>query len=419
MVVHFETSYLTKKFPKNDDRRSVCASQLAAAKNHLVAKLRQREVPALNIIEDQEEITKAQESIRYSQNFSTLIVLGIGGSSLGGQALCQLHGKDYLDKKVIFVETLDPTYIKKVLDTVTCSTTGVVVISKSGNTLETVAQALVFLAHWEQKVGRASLKKHFIFLSSKSKNVCRALAEIYRCPCLELKESIPGRFSIFSSVALVPALFVGANIGRLYQGALAKQRNFIDQAQEDVADSLKEILYLLSAQGITQHVLFSYGECLAPLNLWFRQLLAESLGKDGKGLTALHAFGPADQHSQLQLFLDGPKDKVVTMLDVVNLGTHISVQGPEALEAIEDLRGKTLEELMAVQAQATYESLIFHGVPVRRVRLSSFDAFDIGYLVMHLMLEVILLGSLLHINPWDQSAVEDGKKRARRLLTVF
>jgi len=173
----------------------------------------------------------------------------------------------------------------------------------------------------------------------------------------------------------------------------------------------------LGAQGKTISVLMAYADRLERFSRWYVQLWAESLGKDGKGSMPISALGPVDQHSQLQLFIDGPRDKFITVVTVANAGRGPRMPADLAKLAGEpDIAGKTIGELVAAEGRATAETLAKSGCPVRTIHLDALDETTLGELLMHFMLETIIAARLLGVDPFDQPAVEDGKVLAKRYL---
>ena len=200
-------------------------------------------------------------------------------------------------------------------------------------------------------------------------------------------------------------------------------------ASDAARDSSSPVAMRAAASGAALHhalaraghlhatVLWSYADRLKTFGPWWRQLWAESLGKGGQGTTPVSALGPVDQHSQLQLFLDGPDDALYTMLstDTAHVGPHFPVARAEAL-GLSYLNGKTMGDLVAAEVRATAETLAKRGRPVRRIHAPKIDEYSLGALMMHFMMETILMGRLMGVDPFDQPAVEEGKVLARQYL---
>jgi glucose-6-phosphate isomerase len=236
---------------------------------------------------------------------------------------------------------------------------------------------------------------------------------------LEHDPNIGGRYSVLSNVGLLPAAILGLDIKRVRAGAATALAPVLaERAAAEVPAALGAALNIAaSAGGKNIAVLMAYADRLERFSRWFTQLWAESLGKHGKGTTPIGALGPVDQHSQLQLFIAGPRDKLFTVVTVDTKGQGPRIDAALAKRAGEpDLGGKTIGDLVAAQGRATAETLAKNGVPVRTIRLPRLDEEQMGELLMHFMLETIIAAHLLGVDAFDQPAVEEGKVLAKRYL---
>jgi glucose-6-phosphate isomerase len=229
---------------------------------------------------------------------------------------------------------------------------------------------------------------------------------------------IGGRYSVLSLVGMLPALLGGLDAEAVRDGAAAVLKPALGKDGADSPPARGAALSMaLAAQGVRQAVLMPYVDRLDLLALWYRQIWAESLGKAGHGTTPIRALGPVDQHSQLQLYLEGPADKLFTILEAPIAGT-----GPEIPErraralGLDYLAGRTIGDLVAAECRATAETLAGNGRPVRRLRLEAVDERTLGGLFMHFILETVIAAGLIGVDPYDQPAVEQGKVLARRYL---
>ena len=356
----------------------------------------------------------------WRQRFDEIVVLGTGGSSLGGRALTALV-PDGSRPWVRFSDNLDPYALGALVSEFDPRRTGFVVISKSGATPETVAQALVI----ENEVRRPEVTdtaSHFLAICETGASPIRTWAETEGITVLDHDPALGGRFSVLSLVGLLPALMAGLDAGAVREGAnqvLEDVRATSDPGQSPPVAGAALSVALMRACGIAMSVLMPYADRLAPFALWYRQLWAESLGKRGLGSTPVHALGPADQHSQLQLYVDGPADKLFTLLVPALKGTGPRVP-PEQAAAIGAgyLGGVTAGDLVAAQLDATARTLAANGRPTRVIELPRLDERALGGLFMHFMLETILAAHLLEVSPFGQPAVEEGKVLAREALTA-
>jgi len=353
-----------------------------------------------------------------------VLVLGTGGSSLGGQTLVALADRGFGPAgggpRLVFLDNVDPDTMAAVLGALDLARTGVLAISKSGGTAETLAQALVLLPALERAVGWARMAAHAAVITEPGESPLARMAGAYGLPRLDHHPGIGGRFSVFSVVGAVPALLAGLDVAALRAGARATLRATVEAARvEAAAPAVGAALTvgLLQERGVTQSVIMTYDDRLACLGLWFRQLWAESLGKDGTGTTPLRALGTADHHSQLQLYLAGPRDKMFTLVMPITRGqgpTMDAALGAAAGAVV--LAGRPMGDLLDAAARATAETLARNGRPVRRLVLGRVDEATLGAVMMHFMLETILAADLLGVNAFDQPAVEEGKVLARRYM---
>jgi glucose-6-phosphate isomerase len=224
---------------------------------------------------------------------------------------------------------------------------------------------------------------------------------------------------VLTNVGLLPAAVAGLDIAQVRAGAAAALAPVLaGRPAAEVPPALGAALAVaLAATGKQVSVMMAYADRLERFTRWYVQLWAESLGKDGKGTTPLGALGPVDQHSQLQLFIAGPRDKLFTILTIACAGKGPRMDGALAALAGEpDFAGKTIGDLVDAQGRATAETLARNGCPVRTIHLERLDEFALGALTMHFMLETIVAAHLLGVDAFDQPAVEEGKVLAKRYL---
>ena len=361
--------------------------------------------------------------------FRDVVVLGTGGSSLGGQTLYALSDQGFGQgfrssgggPRLHFLDNVDPHTLAALLGAIDLKHTGIIAISKSGGTAETMAQALILLPALAEAVGRDKVPAHAVVITEAKPSPLRALAERYGLPCFDHDPGIGGRFSVLSLVGLLPAMIVGLDVDALRRGAhevlsATLKADRVETSAPAIGAAIA--VALLHERRISQSVMLTYSDRLAIFGLWYRQLWAESLGKDGTGTTPIRAMGTADHHSQLQLYLAGPRDKMFTIVMPEGVG-----QGPvmdaEIAHAVgsDSLAGHAYGDLLDAAARATAETLARNGRPVRLIRIASLDEATLGALFMHFMLETIVAADLLGVNAFDQPAVEEGKVLTREYLT--
>lgn len=357
--------------------------------------------------------------LHFRDTFSDIIVLGTGGSSLGGQTLCAF--KEFDSPKIHFLDNIDPHTIKKCLTKANPESTGVIAISKSGSTSETVLQFLTCVEHWRTHLSEQSLQDHFLVITEKKSSPLFRLAERFHMPFWEHDNQLGGRFSIFSLVGLLPAMLQGVNAIDFREGAASIVTKMVET--KDVSNFEPAIgaalgHTLCEENKATLSVLMPYCDRLKPLSQWYRQLWAESLGKSGKGTTPVDALGAVDQHSQLQLYLDGPQDKFFTVITTEHEQNAINALSPEAIDDIdlEYLYGKNLGDLFEAEQRATIETLIKNKRPTRVMHVPDMSVKALGELTMHFIFETLFTADLLDVDPLTQPAVEQGKILAKQYL---
>ena len=385
-----------------------------------LAQLRQahadRSMPHLNIVEETADIDALRpHAAQFRAECSDVLVLGTGGSSLGGATLCQLT-QDSAAPQLHFLANVDPLTFERLFAGLNPASTGIIAISKSGGTAETLAQLLTVLK-W-----RGTANTPVIAISEPGARPLRQLAAHFDFPCLDHDPLLGGRFSVFST-GILPGLIAGIDVDGLRAGACAARDQALSAAAGDSAPALGAAVNcaFMTALNNRQAVLMPYLDQLDRFGKWYRQLWAESLGKKGHGSTPIDALGTVDQHSQLQLYLDGPKDKIFTIITGRHQGygpiidiTGLTAPLPQDLAY---LAGRTMGDLMAAEQQATIDSLIAGGRPVRVISVDRLTADCLGALFMHFTLETIIAADLLAIDAFDQPAVEDAKIRTRAYLT--
>jgi glucose-6-phosphate isomerase len=377
--------------------------------------------PAVSIATQDKDIAEIEAAVaRLSGHCDTVAVIGVGGSSLGAEALCALASTPPVD--VRFLNNPDPESVARFRASVDLARTGAVVVSKSGGTAETLALAMTLLPDIAGRRGNDAAADYAVAITEPGNNPLLRLAENWDLPVVAHPVDIGGRYSALSAVGLLPAALAGVDIAAVRAGAAeALELNLAGDDIDNVPAALGAAvsLALLQSRGARMSVLMPYADALAPLARWHRQLWAESVGKGGHGTTPIDALGAVDQHSQLQLYLDGPDDKMFTIIAQPLAGRGDRVPPDLATLAGADyLAGHTTGDLMAAEQEATIESLMAHGRPVRRIDVVRVDAAAVGALMAHFMLETVTACFMLGLDPFDQPAVDDGKARTRARLAA-
>jgi glucose-6-phosphate isomerase len=292
------------------------------------------------------------------------------------------------------------------------------VISKSGKTTETMAQFYIVRDLLLKKLSAKLWREHVFVTTDEKDGPLRALAAQEKLQGFVVPKDVGGRFSVLSSVGLFPAACVGVNIKELLSGAAAMNelcRNKDVLSNPAVANAA--VHYLMDVKKNKRvSVMMPYSDSLALFSDWYAQLWAESLGKGGGGPTPVKAVGATDQHSQLQLYMEGPNDKVVTIMGVDKFRTQLTV--PKNVQ--DDFRyigGKDLGAILKAEETATTQALVKSGRPVIRVTVPEISAEAMGQLFMMYQIQTAIAGTMYKINPFDQPGVEMGKKLTREILS--
>jgi len=359
-------------------------------------------------------------SEHFAQKFDDLVVVATGGSNLGATAISTLLDPYRTSRRVHFLDNLDAHTFAALLAGLDLTRTGFFAISKSGSTMEVLAQILVCIDALSGVVDETLLAQHVLVVSEPGDSPLRQIAQRYGFETLDHDPDIGGRYSVLSLVGMLPTLFIGLDAGKVREGA-----NLILNASLTVTDARQSAPALGAALAVGMHrhlgvdinVFMPYSNRLVQFSRWYSQLWAESLGKGGVGLTPLCASGPVDQHSLLQLFLDGPNDKLFTLLGCRGDGGGATIRrNGLAIDKIDYLEGRTIAEVVEASYRATAETLVNRGRPTRLIDVNVLNEQTLGALFMHFMLETVLAADLLGVNPFDQPAVDDGKVLARGYL---
>jgi glucose-6-phosphate isomerase len=363
--------------------------------------------------------------------FENLLVLGIGGSSLGGRAilsaLCHpFHNLLPRERRgaprVFFPDNSDPATFEALLGTLDLGETCFATVTKSGGTAETMAQHLALRERCLARFGADGYRDRCVLVTDPAKGALRAIAQAEGLRALSVPPNVGGRFSALSAVGLLPAAAAGVDVTALLEGAAAMEaRCRSGSLSENPALLYAAALHLLDVRkGRRIHVLMPYADALRDTGDWFVQLWAESLGKrPDVGPTPFRAVGATDQHASLQLMVEGPHDKVVTLVRVVEPRADLAMAVPEGYRAhaeIAYLDGHTMGELIEAERRATGAALRRAGRPTAAIELPRLDARSVGELLMLLELATAYAGGLYGVNAFDQPGVEAGKRYAQGLL---
>lgn len=359
----------------------------------------------LNVLSEKLKFNFENKDFKKFKKFKTIVVVGMGGSILGAEAIYGFL-RDKIENKFYFFDNLDSKKISNFKKKNDLNKMLFIIISKSGNTVETISN--VFTLNIIKKNS-----KNIIIISEKKNNLLFSLSKKFNLFYIEHKNYIGGRFSVLSEVGLVPAYFMGVNIKKLRSKIMTflikKENTFLKNS----ALKLANLLYLKKVSNI---IFINYSAEIEKLLYWCQQLIAESLGKKGTGFLPMISSAPKDHHSLLQLYLDGPRDKLFYIFSNESSSKEI-VNVKKNTNTNHFLNNKSLNTVKFAQKDALIKAFKKNKIPYREFKIKKSNEEVLGNLFSYFMLETIIIGKLVKINPFDQPAVEQIKTYTRKLLS--
>ncbi|MDX2266390.1 MAG: glucose-6-phosphate isomerase [Hyphomicrobiales bacterium] len=418
-----------------DEQTKARLARMSAGFDALRAKARDGSFRHFSICAEDADIAQAEAALAaLSEGARTLVVLGTGGSSLGGQTLAQLGGwsipgdgggpTSEKRPRLRFYDNLDARSFQAGLKLDDLADARFIVISKSGGTAETLAQMLTVMAMLRENGQENAFRRLFLAVSDPRRpgqaNGLRDLCEAHGIPVLDNPPEIGGRYAALTVVGLLPLIARGLDARAVRAGAKSVVDALADAAgpsESPPALGAAVSVALAEEKGVNISVMMPYADKLERFAAWYVQLWAESLGKDEKGTTPIAALGPVDQHSQLQLYLGGPRQHMTTILRVAPATGSPALPSDLAHAAGAGyLSGFSIADLVEAQGRAIVDAFVEARRPVRAIDVPVLDERAMGALMMHFMIETILTADLLGVNPFDQPAVEMGKRITREYL---
>ncbi|MEK7672568.1 MAG: glucose-6-phosphate isomerase [Patescibacteria group bacterium] len=372
------------------------------------------------ILDDKKTVKKV---LKYANSvkgkYKSIVVLGIGGSALGTiclqQSLKHLYENELSSDspKLYVIDNIDPALILELEDVIDYKKTLFIIVTKSGSTPETLAQYSYYRNKTDEK--KLDPKKHFVFITDPKNGDLRQMATTQKIPSFEIPQNVGGRFSVLTPVGLLPAALIGINIEKLIKGALTMRKQFLNENfSKNLPYQIATIQYLLSKKGKNINVMIPYAQKLIRFADWYRQLLAESIGKkldlNGKqvhsGITPINALGVTDQHSQLQLYNEGPNDKFFIFIEVKKLAKELKVPDQKF----------SFNKLLKVEKDATAMALTQNNRPNITLKIDEINEQTLGELFFLFQSSIAFLGEFFNINTYDQPGVELSKKLTKAAL---
>ncbi len=379
------------------------------------------------------EIPNLEETVKNIQSFKKnvegkydhLIILGIGGSALGTICLKQSLTPFFHQRspQLHILDNIDPDFMAELERSIDLKKSLFIVVTKSGTTPETLAQYFYF----RKKIKSAQLnpQEHFVFITDPVKGLLREISFKENIPSFEIPDNIGGRFSVLTAVGLLPAALIGLNIEELLRGAEEMKKNFLSTTgSENLPFQLATIQYLLTQKQKTITVLMPYAQHLFSFSDWYRQLLAESIGKAvnnkgdtiNVGITPVNALGVTDQHSQSQLYNEGPNDKLLIFLKTEKFQQDLQIPEEELMPETQYLKGVSFTKLLHTELNGTIESLVQNDRPTITISIPEINEKYLGALFMLFEASIAFLGEYFDINAFDQPGVELSKILTRKKL---
>ena len=419
---HAWTGRLLTTAPTRPQALKLLEPQLDSCNARLIGEVASGKLPFLNLPFRSSLTARLKALTPQLRRFKHMVVLGIGGSALGTRALQkaffpQQDLPNHQGPWLWILDNVDADVLEAQMSTLNPEETIVVPVSKSGGTIETLAQYF-FMKAWLQRALPNTWHEHMLLVTDEKKGYLREEADRHNIVSLPVPDHLGGRYSVLSAVGLVPAAFMGLPWEDFLEGAASVNAPLVndelgkpENLRNHPAWALANWCFELSRHDYSQLIFFTYIPSWASFGQWFGQLWAESLGKNGKGTMPLPAVGVTDQHSLQQMFLDGPADKGCIQLHCPNLS-----KGPQFPDDVPDswewLRGKTFGDLLNAETLGSAAALVHNGVPLTRLEAAESSMRAAGEVMGLLMATTVLTGWLMNINPLDQPAVELGKRLA-------
>ena len=349
-----------------------------------------------------------------TSSFEQIVVIGIGGSSLGIKAIDSILRPYTPDaKEILFLENSDPLTISETLGKIVKEKACFFMISKSGSTIETTSVLKTLIAQFDMDLDGAD--NHRVYAITDAGSVLSDFAQAHKLNEFNIPDNVGGRFSVLSAVGVVPLAMAGYDMQRLLAGAGSFIENFFAHKEDHLLE--KAAYYALNSKEQSINVLFSYADRLEDLTKWYVQLWGESLGKidaDGErvGLTPIGLIGAVDQHSFLQLVIEGPKDKSLTFISIEDFQKDLTIPDVTltGIEKTNFINNQSFNRLINAQCEATLQSVVESGVAADSITFDTISPENIGAILAYYELLTSLVGSMFRVNTYDQPGVELGKQ---------
>ena len=372
--------------------------------NSFLEDLKNGQIPLLESYDKNYKFDFSNETVKKFSKYKNVVIIGMGGSILGTKSIYSFLKKK-IKKEVFFFDNLDLNLNLKYKKIKNLKNSCFIVAGKSGKTIETIINLGTIFS-------KNLLKNKLIIIAEPTDNALMSIANKYHAEVIEHKEFISGRYSVLSETGMFPAALMGLNLMKFKNlKRLIKNKNFISTLIQNVA-----CIYTLISKKVNNSVILNYDSNLNDLGYWYQQLVAESLGKRGKGINPTLSFGPKDHHSLLQLYLDGPKDKFFTFFNSSQKENELKVSQDIIPNNMRFLKNRNLRFIINAQCHAVKNIFKLKKIPFRQITFNKKNEEELGEIFTFFVLETILLSRLMNINPFDQPAVEEVKIETKKIL---
>lgn len=352
-------------------------------------------IPVLQSFEKDYILDFSAKTIKNFSKYKNIIIVGMGGSVLGTKCIYSFL-ENRIKKQVFFFDNLDENLYLKFIKIKTIKNSCFIIVSKSGETIETITNLSIIFSKF-------LLKSKLVFITEAKDSTMLNIAKKLKAEIIEHKNFIGGRYSVLSETGMFPAALMGLNIKKFKNlNKLINNKNFTTSLIQNVAS-----IYTINSKGLKNSVILNYDSDLKDLSFWYQQLVSESLGKKGKGITTIISEVPKDHHSTMQLYLDGPRDKFFTFFNSNNKKNSFKFLKNEKLRSIVNAQSKAVANVFKTKQ-----------IPFRQISFNKKDEEELGTIFTFFVLETLLLGKLMKVNPFNQPAVEQIKAETQKILNA-
>jgi len=372
----------------------------------LKSDIKNYKIPILQSFEKDYILDLSAKTIKNFSKYRNIIIIGMGGSALGTKCIHSFFG-NRIKKEVFFFDNLDENLYSKFIKIKKLKNSCFIIVSKSGETIETITNLSIIFSKFLRK-------SKLVFITEVKDSTMLNIANKLNAEIIEHKNFIGGRYSVLSEIGMFPAALMGLNIKKFRNlNKLINNKNFTTSLIQNVAS-----IYTMNSKGIKNSVILNYDTDLKNLSFWYQQLVSESLGKKGKGITTIIAETPKDHHSTMQLYLDGPRDKFFTFFNSNNKKTNLKFSTEIMQNNIKFLKNKKLRTIINAQSKAVANVFKIRQIPFRQISFHKKNEEALGAIFTFFVLETLLLAKLMKVNPFNQPAVEQIKVETKKILTL-